>query len=118
MNKESTYKFVLALGIVLLLFGLVNVLAVSLLYQVLMGIIGFLLVALSGYLLAKERPYHKYQYRQKRDSFQTVEYHWGSNVKTVSTYKKGKSFGHSVLPDNASDKHFTVEPYKKEKNGN
>jgi hypothetical protein len=55
MRKEDPFKFILALGIVLLLFGLVNVFAFNLFIQVLMSVFGFLLVALAGYLLSKSK---------------------------------------------------------------
>lgn len=59
MAKEDVYKFILALGIVILLFGLVNVLAFNLVGQILMSILGFLLVSLAGYLLSKKTYYNK-----------------------------------------------------------
>ena len=53
MAKDDASKFVLALGIVVLLFGLVNVFAFDLLSQIIMSVFGFLLVSLAGYLLSK-----------------------------------------------------------------
>jgi hypothetical protein len=80
-----------------------------------MDAIGFLLVAFAGYLLTKSNRYSKYQYRQKRDTHQIVEHMWGSNAKTVTTVRNGRIVGHNVLPDNSSDSHFSVQPYKKKK---
>lgn len=53
MAKDDASKFILALGIVVLLFGLVNVFAFDLVSQILMSVFGFLLVSLAGYLLSK-----------------------------------------------------------------
>ena len=53
MGLIDVFKFVLALGVVVLLFGLVNVLALNLIGQIIMSIIGFLLVSLAGYVLSK-----------------------------------------------------------------
>jgi hypothetical protein len=53
MRVIETFKFVLALGMVVLLFGLVNVLALNIIGQILMSAIGFLLISLSGYVLSK-----------------------------------------------------------------
>ena len=52
--REDASKFILCLGIVILLFGIVNVFAFALVTQILMGIFGFLLVSLAGYLLSKK----------------------------------------------------------------
>ncbi len=54
MAKDDASKFVLALGIVVLLFGLVNVFAFDLVCQIFMSVFGFLLVSLAGYLLSKK----------------------------------------------------------------
>jgi uncharacterized membrane protein len=53
MGLIDAFKFVLALGVVLLLFGLVNVLALNLIGQIIMSIAGFLLISLAGYVLSK-----------------------------------------------------------------
>jgi hypothetical protein len=56
--KEELYKFILSLGIVFFLFGIVNIFIFNifgfdLLSQVLMSFFGFLLISLAGYLLSK-----------------------------------------------------------------
>jgi hypothetical protein len=56
--KEELYKFILSLGIVFFLFGIVslfifNIFGFDLLSQVLMSVFGFLLISLAGYLLSK-----------------------------------------------------------------
>ncbi len=53
MGLVDAFKFVLALGVVVLLFGLVNVLALSLIGQIIMSVVGFLLISLAGYVLSK-----------------------------------------------------------------
>jgi LPXTG-motif cell wall-anchored protein len=59
MAKEDAYKFILALGIVVFLFGIINVFGFALVSQILMSFFGFLLISLAGYLLSKKsnRPY-------------------------------------------------------------
>jgi len=54
MKKEDYYKFILALGVVLALFGFVNVFALNLSSQILMGVVGILLVILAGILLIRK----------------------------------------------------------------
>ena len=49
----DAFKFILALGVVVLLFGLVNVLALNLIGQIIMSVVGFLLISLAGYVLSK-----------------------------------------------------------------
>jgi hypothetical protein len=53
MGLIDAFKFVLCLGVVVLLFGLVNVLALNLIDQIIMSITGFLLISLAGYVLSK-----------------------------------------------------------------
>jgi uncharacterized membrane protein len=53
MGLIDNAKFILALGVVVLLFGLVNLFALNLVGQILMSISGFLLVSLAGYILSK-----------------------------------------------------------------
>jgi hypothetical protein len=47
------FKFILALGVVIFLFGLVNLFALNLIGQIIMSIVGFLLISLAGYVMSE-----------------------------------------------------------------
>jgi hypothetical protein len=63
--------------------------------------------------IKNNKPKIIYQYRRKRDAHQIVERMWGSNAKTVTTVRNRVVVKRQVLPDNSSEKNYTVQPYKK-----
>ena len=67
------------------------------------------------YRMISEKNQANIHYRTRGQPHQVVEYHWGSNVKTVETIKDGYKTNHAVLSDSSPTKFFTKESPKKKK---